>query len=182
MQVSNLLHAARCKYRTQKNRQKCTIWAPSHNLSGYIFATKAHIDHRKKIVKQQYLLHMSSQYSERWPTNGWDRFTSVGHPTTFRWVLRVGSVTALHSSSGRQPNFVALSTGRQVHLAGRSLRSASAHILVVFLLVNQISLEPQNGFAPSSQGRHVWSLARKIFNVKVKGQRSIVTRDKNACV
>jgi len=59
MQVSNLLHAARCKYRTQKNRQKCTIWAPSHNLSGYIFATKAHIDHRKKLAKQQYLLHMS---------------------------------------------------------------------------------------------------------------------------
>ena len=29
------------------------------NLSGYIFATKACIDNRKKIVKQQYLLHMS---------------------------------------------------------------------------------------------------------------------------
>jgi len=28
-------------------------------LSGCIFATKAHIDNRKKLVKQQYLLHMS---------------------------------------------------------------------------------------------------------------------------
>jgi len=28
-------------------------------LSDYIFATKARIDNRKKIVKQQYLLHMS---------------------------------------------------------------------------------------------------------------------------
>jgi len=28
-------------------------------LSGYIFATKALIDNRKKIIKQQYLLHMS---------------------------------------------------------------------------------------------------------------------------
>jgi len=28
-------------------------------LTGYIFATKAHIDNRKKIVKQQYLFHMS---------------------------------------------------------------------------------------------------------------------------
>jgi len=27
-------------------------------LSGYIFATKAHIDNRKKLVKQQYLLQM----------------------------------------------------------------------------------------------------------------------------
>jgi len=33
-------------------------------LSGYIFATKARIDNRKKIVKQQYLLHMSPQYGE----------------------------------------------------------------------------------------------------------------------
>jgi len=34
-------------------------------LSGYIFATKARIDNRKKkLVKQQYLLHMSSQYGE----------------------------------------------------------------------------------------------------------------------
>jgi len=29
-------------------------------LSGYLFATKARIDNRKKLVKQQYLSHMSS--------------------------------------------------------------------------------------------------------------------------
>jgi len=28
-------------------------------LSGYIFATKALMDNRKKLIKQQYLLHMS---------------------------------------------------------------------------------------------------------------------------
>jgi len=39
-------------------------------LSDYIFATKAYIDNRKKNVKQQYLLHMSSQYGELQPTNG----------------------------------------------------------------------------------------------------------------
>jgi len=33
-------------------------------LSGYIFATKARIDNRKKLVKQQYVLHMSPQYGE----------------------------------------------------------------------------------------------------------------------
>jgi len=34
-----------------KNRQKVSIWAPSHkNLSGYIFATKACIDNRKKML------------------------------------------------------------------------------------------------------------------------------------
>jgi len=41
-------------------------------LSGYIFAMKAHIDNWKKLVKQQYLLHMSSQYGELPLTNGWD--------------------------------------------------------------------------------------------------------------
>jgi len=39
-------------------------------LSGYIFATKAHIDNRKKIVKQRYVLHMSPEYGELRPTNG----------------------------------------------------------------------------------------------------------------
>ena len=39
-------------------------------LSGYIFATKARIDNRKKRVKQQYLLHMSPQYGELRPTSG----------------------------------------------------------------------------------------------------------------
>ena len=39
-------------------------------LSGYVFTTKARIDNRKKLVKQQYLSHMSLQYDELWPTNG----------------------------------------------------------------------------------------------------------------
>jgi len=34
-------------------------------LSGYIFATNAHIDNsKKKLVKQQYIVHMYSQCSE----------------------------------------------------------------------------------------------------------------------
>ena len=32
----------------EKSRQKIAIWALSHSLSGCIFATKAHIDNRKK--------------------------------------------------------------------------------------------------------------------------------------
>ena len=56
----NVLHAAHWKYRTQK----IAILAPLHNfvrlyLPYYIFHTKACIDNRKKLVKQQYLLHMS---------------------------------------------------------------------------------------------------------------------------
>ena len=64
----------------------------------------------EKLIKQQYLLHMSSQYSELKPTSGWDLLASLGHPhpSKFQWVSRLGSVTARHSSSGRQPNFAAL--------------------------------------------------------------------------
>jgi len=54
----------------QKSGQKSAIWALSHNLSGYVFATKARIDNWKKLVKQQYLLHMSPQYGELRPTSG----------------------------------------------------------------------------------------------------------------
>jgi len=49
-------------------------------LSGYIFATKAHVDNWKKFVKQQYLLHVSSQYGKPRPTNGSDWFGYVGTP------------------------------------------------------------------------------------------------------
>jgi len=45
--ICHWLHVARCKYRTQ-NRQKLAIWVPSHNLVGYVFATKARIDNWKK--------------------------------------------------------------------------------------------------------------------------------------
>jgi len=65
-------------------------------------------------------------------------------------VLRspIGSVTALHSSSGREPNFAALSTGRHLYSAGRPSRWALAHILVFFCvctctpLVNIVSGSP----------------------------------------
>jgi len=48
-------------------------------------------------------------------------------------VLRChSSVTAWQSSSGCEPNFVALSTGRHLYSAGRPSRWALAHILVCF--------------------------------------------------
>jgi len=45
-------------------------------------------------------------------------------------VSRLGSVTARHSSNGRQPNFAALNRGRHLYSAGRPSRWALAHILV----------------------------------------------------
>ena len=96
MQVWNLLHAARWKHRMQKSCQKSPSGHHRTSLSGYIFATKARIDNRKKIVKQQYVLHMSPQYGELRRTCGWDRLTSLGYPCKFQLVSRLGSVTARH--------------------------------------------------------------------------------------
>jgi len=96
MQVWNLLHAASWKHRTQKSRQKSPYGHHRTSLSGYIFATKAHVDNRKKLVKQQYVLHMSPQYGELRPTSGWDWLTSLGHSCKFQLVSHLGSVTARH--------------------------------------------------------------------------------------
>jgi len=80
----------------------------------------------EKLVKQQYLPHMSSQYGELRPTNGWDPLGSLGHHSKFQGVSQVGSITARHSSSGRQPNFAALNRGRHLYSAGQPSRWALA--------------------------------------------------------
>jgi len=55
-------------------------------------------------------------------------------PTNFQRVLRLGGITAQHSSSGHQPKFAALNRGRHLYSAGRPSRWALDHILVVFIL------------------------------------------------
>jgi len=67
MQIWNVLHATRWKYRTQKVAKNSPSGHRRTTLSGYIFAIKAQIDNRKKIVKQQYLPHLSLQYGELRP-------------------------------------------------------------------------------------------------------------------
>ena len=84
----------------------------------------------KKLVKQQCLPHMSSQYGELPPTNGWELLASLGHPNKFQWVSHLGSITAWHSSSGRQPNFEVLNRGCYLYLGGWPSCWTLAHILV----------------------------------------------------
>jgi len=79
---------------------------------------------------------MSLHYGELRPTSGWDRFVSLGHPSSFQRVSGLGSVTARHSSSERQRNFEALNRRRHLHSAGRPSRWALAHILAFFEMVN----------------------------------------------
>jgi len=82
----------------------------------------------KKLAKQQYLLNISPQYDELRPTSGWDQSGSLGTRCKFQQFSRLGSVTARHCSSGRQPNFPALNWGRHLYSAGRPSRWALAHI------------------------------------------------------
>jgi len=84
-------------------RAKFTFCPSTHHrtsFSGYIFATKASIDNRKKLTKQQYVLQMSPQYGELRPTSGSDRSGILEHPCKFQPVSRLGSFTARHAVVG----------------------------------------------------------------------------------
>ena len=76
----------------------------------------------KKVVKQQYLLYVSSQYGELRPTNGWDRLASLGHPWKFQRVSRLEFVILVIWST-------AFIRGRHVHSTGRPSCWASANIV-----------------------------------------------------
>jgi len=84
MQVWNLLHAARWKHRTQKVAKNCylgTIAQLCRAMSSQLGLR--HISTiGKKLFKQQYVLHMSSQYGEIRQTSGWERSGSLKHPCT----------------------------------------------------------------------------------------------------
>jgi len=84
-------------------------------LSGYIFATKAHIDNRKKLL--------NSSVS---PTSAHNVVNFGRLAADIRW--RVWALQRMAPSSGRQPNFAALNRGRQLYSAGRPSRWALAHI------------------------------------------------------
>jgi len=67
----------------------------------YIWSALLH----RATIKQQYLLRMSSQYGELQPTNGLDRFVSLGHPIKFQQVSCLGVITTATSLTRGQPNF-----------------------------------------------------------------------------
>jgi len=106
MQVRNVLHAARLKYGMQKNTQKNR---DLRTITPFCRASSSQLRHvstiEKKLVKRQYILHMSSQYGKLRHTNSWDRLVSLRHPSKFQLVSHLGFITAATSLNGRQPNF-----------------------------------------------------------------------------
>jgi len=171
-----MLRAARCKCRTQKIAKKSPSGHHRTTLSGYIFATEAYIDNRKKLVKQQYLPHMSPQYGELRPTNGWDRFTSLGHPSKFQRVSRLAFVTAATSLTGGQPNFarclaVSWAGIHYIYIFGGSdwtltgakftLRPSLALSYIGNVTARHSGSGRQPNFAALSRGRHLYSAGRQ---------------------
>jgi len=84
----------------------CTNDAKNHHLRTIVQLCRAVSSQlrlywqQKKPVKRQYLLHMSSQYAELRPINGWDLLVSLGHPSKFQRLSRLGFVTAATSLTG----------------------------------------------------------------------------------
>jgi len=96
-------------------------------------AISSHLRHLSTIGKTHSLAISPSHVL----TISWTRLRSVpefGAPWQIATGLSswLGSVTAWHSSSGRQPNFAALNRGHHLYSAGRPSRWALAHILVVY--------------------------------------------------
>ena len=124
-----MLYAPRCKYRTQKSRQKSPSGHHRTNLSGYIFTTKARIDNRKKLVISctcphnmvNFSIVAAEMLSLVWGTpanfNGFRVLAALLHDTP---VLGVSQTAALNR-------------GCHLYSTGRPSRWASAHILVIVL-------------------------------------------------
>jgi len=125
-----VLHAARCKCKTQKSRQKVAKNRYLGTIQQLYRAISSQLRHLSTIGKKL----LSSNISSTCPHNmvnfsplAAETISLVwGTPCKFQLVSRLGSVTARHSSSGRQQNFAALNRGRHLCSAGRPSRSSSA--------------------------------------------------------
>ena len=122
-----MLHAVRCKCRTQKSRQKSPSGHHPTTLSGYVFATEACIDNRKSLL--------SSNISSTCPYNMVNfgplaaEIVSLvwGTPANFNGfrvlpALLHGTLVVGVSQTA------ALNRGRHLYSAGRPSRWALAHI------------------------------------------------------
>ena len=123
-----MLLGTRCKYRTQKSRQKSPYGHHRTTLSGYIFATKACIDNWKKNL-------LSSNISPTCPHNmvnfgllSAEILSLVwGTPGTFNGFRVLAAL--LHSTLVVGVSQTAsLNRGRHLYSAGRPSRWALANI------------------------------------------------------
>ena len=134
MQVWNVLHAARWKYRTHKWCKKSPSAHHRTTSTGYIFATKARIDNRKKNVKQQYLPICPYNMVNFGPLAAEIVSLVWGTPANFNGFRVLAAL--LHSQTA------ALNRGCHLYSAGRPSRWALAHIssiIFYFIIWNSLT-------------------------------------------
>jgi len=118
-----VLHAARWKCRTQKIAKNSPSGHHRTTLSGYIFATKARIDNRKKNL-------LNSNISPRCPHN-MANFDLLAAEIRCRvW----GTLQISTGFASWQRYFAALNRGRHLCSAGRPSRWALAHVSSYYYL------------------------------------------------
>ena len=116
-----MLHAARWKYRTQIWCKKSPSAHNSTTSSGYTFATKAHIDNRKKNLLSSNISPTYSYNMVKFGPLAAEIVSLVwGTPANFNGFRVLAAL--LHSQTA------ALNRGRHLYSAGRPSRWALAHI------------------------------------------------------
>ena len=132
MQVWNVVHAARWKYRTQKSPKSRHLGIHRTTLSGYVFAIKALIGNRKKNL-------LSSNIFSICPHNmvNFGPLAAEIGPVVWGTPANFNEFTVLaayirHTSIGCQPNFAALNRGRHLYSAGRPSRWARILVVTLF--------------------------------------------------
>ena len=75
----------------------------------------------------------------------WDRLVSLRHPSKFQRVSRLGSVTARHSGSGRQPDFAALNSSVAITLVIGPHSSDCYEFMVTLLIYCYCYFAPGRG-------------------------------------
>jgi len=158
-------YAARWKCRTQNIAKNSPSAHHRTTLSSYIFATKAHIDNRTKLVKQQYLPTCPYNMANFGLLAAEICWRVWGTPANFNGFRVLAALTARQSSSGRQPNFAALNRGRHLYSTGRPSRLALAHIssyYVVWRHSNNDNLADVIGLLYTVYGREDYLTPLKV--------------------
>jgi len=136
MQIWNVLHAASCKYRTQKIGKNSPSGHHCTTLSYYIFATKAGIDNRKKLLSSNMFL----QYGELRPTSSWDPSGSLDTPDNFNGFRILPAL--LHCTLVG----VSETLGCWTDSAGRAaITLGMAHILVILCIIDGVRIRSRKG-------------------------------------
>jgi len=116
------------------------VWGTPANING--FRVLASLLQRCRSMEANQTLH------DVWPSHGLVHYIDFRGLLAHNGILRgttftlrpslalsyIGSVTARHSRSGRQPNFAALSRERHLYSAGRPSLWELAHILVLAIV------------------------------------------------